>query len=292
MFKEIPKSDIVVRPFKVYKQWEFTEEDIIPYYGTNITGSAFDVDTDAYTPKLDDNDDEVGRIYHRTLYNSIKSQYYTNTATGSIIDDVGRRKSYASTWERNIGDSIMILSLDQKYVGHGIKLKSLQLNTNGNFYYDDGFSNIIDNLGNVFGNVFYDRGLIVITNNVTTSTLSSFNLSYRSTQTIYENEVLISILENEFNVSQNPTAVDWDSDGYGRVKVNTIVSQFDGTTAGGFGDYEILGRTDDTGSYLSPYITTIALYDNDNQMVAVAKLPQPIKSLPNYPINFIIRFDT
>jgi hypothetical protein len=27
-------------------------------------------------------------------------------------------------------------------------------------------------------------------------------------------------------------------------------------------------------------------------MVAVAKLPQPIKSLPDYPINFIVRFDT
>jgi hypothetical protein len=27
-------------------------------------------------------------------------------------------------------------------------------------------------------------------------------------------------------------------------------------------------------------------------LIAVAKLPQPIKSEPNYPINFIIRFDT
>jgi hypothetical protein len=27
-------------------------------------------------------------------------------------------------------------------------------------------------------------------------------------------------------------------------------------------------------------------------MVAVAKLPQPIKSLPDYPINFIVRLDT
>jgi hypothetical protein len=27
-------------------------------------------------------------------------------------------------------------------------------------------------------------------------------------------------------------------------------------------------------------------------MVAVAKLPQPIKSLPDYPLNFIVRFDT
>jgi hypothetical protein len=31
--------------------------------------------------------------------------------------------------------------------------------------------------------------------------------SYRSTITIYENEIFLSVLENEFNVSQNPTAV-------------------------------------------------------------------------------------
>ena len=49
---------------------------------------------------------------------------------------------------------------------------------------------------------------------------------------------------------------------------------------------------DSTGSYLAPYITTIGLYDDNLNMVAVAKLPQPIKSLPDYPVNFIIRFDS
>jgi hypothetical protein len=49
---------------------------------------------------------------------------------------------------------------------------------------------------------------------------------------------------------------------------------------------------DPTGSYLAPYITTIGLYDDNNQMVAVAKLAHPIKSYPDYPLNFIIRFDT
>jgi hypothetical protein len=61
---------------------------------------------------------------------------------------------------------------------------------------------------------------------------------------------------------------------------------------GSFDDYEFSSSIDPTGSYLAPYITTIGLYDNELNMVAVAKLPQPIKSLPDYPINFIIRFDT
>jgi hypothetical protein len=61
---------------------------------------------------------------------------------------------------------------------------------------------------------------------------------------------------------------------------------------GSFDDFEYSGSIDPTGSYLAPYITTIGLYDNELNMVAIAKLPQPIKSEPNYPINFIIRFDT
>ena len=73
---------------------------------------------------------------------------------------------------------------------------------------------------------------------------------------------------------------------------NPIISSFDGVTKGSFDDYEVSGSVDQTGSYLAPYVTTIGLYDDDNNMVVVAKLPKPIKSLPDYPVNFIVRFDT
>ncbi len=45
-----------------------------------------------------------------------------------------------------------------------------------------------------------------------------------------------------------------------------------------------------TSSFLSPYITTIGLYDK-NDLVAVAKLGTPIKNTADLPLNFIIRFD-
>jgi hypothetical protein len=43
---------------------------------------------------------------------------------------------------------------------------------------------------------------------------------------------------------------------------------------------------------LTPFITTIGLYDDECNLLAVAKLPNPLKSLPDIPINFIVRFDT
>ena len=62
--------------------------------------------------------------------------------------------------------------------------------------------------------------------------------------------------------------------------------------SGGFEQWEVSGSLDKTGSFLAPFITTIGLYDDDCSLVAVAKLGQPIKSLPDLPINFIVRFDT
>ena len=65
-----------------------------------------------------------------------------------------------------------------------------------------------------------------------------------------------------------------------------------GSTTGTWNDYFTNASTDPTGSYLTTYISTIGLYDNDGDMVAVAKLPTPIKNLPDYDVNFIVRFDT
>lgn len=279
MIKEIPKSDVVVRPFKVYKEWTLDEGDITPLYGTLQT-DLYDVDTDEV------NSDGTSK---RTLYDSIKSQFYLNPATSSILTEVGKRRSYASTDERVIGDTIGVISIPQQKYGEGLKVGSVQLEYGSITVTDDSNSNLIDSASNHKGNVFYDRGLIVLTEDVVDdTTIESFEVSYRSTMTIYENEVFLSVNESEFNVSQNPSAYD----GTNRIKLNTIQSTIEPTKFGGFGEYEYSSSVDPTGSYLAPFITTIGLYDNELNMVAICKLPKPIKSLPDYPLNFIVRFDT
>ena len=279
MIKEIPKSDVVVRPFKVYKEWTLDGDNITPLYGTLQT-DLYDGDTD------DTNSDGTSK---RTLYDSLKAQFYLNPSTSSILTEVGKRKSYASTDERVIGETIGVLAIPQQNYGEGLKIGSVKLEYGSITVTDDGNSNLIDSASNHKGNVFYDRGLIVLTAGVTDNvTIESFDLSYRSTMTIYENEVFLSVNENEFNVSQNPSAYD----GINRIKLKTIQSTIEPTKFGGFGEYDYSSSVDTTGSYLAPFITTIGLYDNELNMVAVCKLPKPIKSLPDYPLNFIVRFDT
>jgi hypothetical protein len=65
-----------------------------------------------------------------------------------------------------------------------------------------------------------------------------------------------------------------------------------GNIKAGFEHYDLSSSVDSTGSFLAPFITTIGLYDDNCDLVAVAKLPQPIKSEPDIPVNFIVRFDT
>jgi hypothetical protein len=284
MIKEIPKSDIIVRPIKVYKEWTLDENDIFPIFGENGDGTFIDPEYDSKSQGFN----------KKVIHASIRSQFYTNSATASILTEVGLRKSYASKDERILEDNIAVFSVPQRYYGEGIKIGTVVLEDEqlGRIYTDDGNSNLIDSGSNIKGNIFYDRGLIVVAKDIVSgSVLSQFTLNFRSTKTIFENEIFLSVLENEFNVSQNPTAVDYDGS-IGRIKLHNIRSTINPLKVGGFADYLYSGSVDPTGSYLAPYITTIGLYDDELNMVAVAKLPQPIKSLPDYPINFIVRFDT
>ena len=165
-----------------------------------------------------------------------------------------------------------------------------------------------------YGNVFYSDGILVLnaTNGVD---LSSYSMEYRSTQTIHETEILIEAKAGEFNYSQNPSAVEVTLSGSydfittaipnvspaKTVKIKEVrdISQrqsfsgsYDMLITGSWNDYDEYRLTDPTGSYLAPYVTTIGIYDKDGDMVAVAKLPQPIKNLPDYDLNFIVRLDT
>jgi hypothetical protein len=172
------------------------------------------------------------------------------------------------------------------------------------------------------GNVFYNQGLIVLTRDSATRLQNQWKLDYKSTQTIYEHEYLLIANEDEFNVSQNPTAVvevgrvdEYIRGTDGKIYKTTTVpgtkyikkksiledgtildyripSSVKANVSGGFEHYELSSSVDSTGSFLTPFITTIGLYDDNCDLVAVAKLPQPIKSEPDIPVNFIIRFDT
>jgi hypothetical protein len=178
-----------------------------------------------------------------------------------------------------------------------------------------------DASGIKIGNVFYNHGLVTLTRNPNIRLINTWDLTFKSTETIYEHEYLLIVNESDYNVSTNPTAVttvggssETFVDDYGKSKKiyteqpvkyikklttlengNILDHRFSGSvgsTLAGFEHWDLSGSVDSTGSFLAPFITTIGLYDDNCDLVAVAKLPKPIKSDPELPVNFIVRFDT
>jgi hypothetical protein len=390
MLKRIPKSDISIRPFKAYKEWNEISAEVSVLVAEE--GSYSD------TQMIDINVGHLsGSTYNKhSVYGQIKSAFY-NGREDNPIQRYGIKTSgftiFTKAKERYLSGSATVISIPEKCVGEGIKRGSVILTDDTTTYLDDSFGNLSGNIIDVqleivnfdneqitiqdltnilisfkitqlnletnilvveynstpytlqlikidfendilevdeipflngiinqLGNIFYAQGLIVLTE-VENFNTSSFNLYYKSTETIYEHEYLLIVNEDEFNVSQNPSAIInvgketeryitsdgktmsvVTNPGVSYIKKKTILENGNildygytgsiGNTKAGFEHYDLSGSVDSTGSFLTPFITTIGLYDDNCDLVAVAKLPQPIKSEPDIPVNFIIRFDT
>jgi hypothetical protein len=120
---------------------------------------------------------------------------------------------------------------------------------------------------NHVGNVFSKQGVAVIStpdyryHNIINQ---PYTASYKSTVTIYELGVVANVDAGDFNMSTNLTLTD-DSD----VNYKSFVSS----------------------STFAPYITTIGLYDDAGQLLAIGKLAQPIRKRSDVDMNFLIKVD-
>jgi hypothetical protein len=139
---------------------------------------------------------------------------------------------------------------------------------------------------NIAGNIFYRTGEMVVSSPMSKYNTGSgafgntFNVSYKGTHTIYENEVLVRVPKDQFNVSMNPSATITPA-------TNKIlsVSEEKNSLPGDHRKSMFISGT------VSPYISTIGLYNDAAQLVAVSKLAQPIQKRDDVDMNFIVRWD-
>jgi len=117
------------------------------------------------------------------------------------------------------------------------------------------------------GNIFNKHGIAVISspdyrfNNII---YTPFTASYRSTVTLNELSVVARLDAGDFNMSTNIT-----------------LTQDDDTT------YYSFASSDD----FAPYITTIGLYNDAGQLLAIGKLANSIRKRNDVDMNFLIRLD-
>jgi len=130
-----------------------------------------------------------------------------------------------------------------------------------------------------YGDILYKHGLVLITDDGINSVLNStgmpiYTASFESTQPIFTSNNYCKTLSSDFLFSTNPSACQPEDALSGSISYS-----------GG------LPANNVTGSEFSPYITTVGLYNDAHELVAVAKLGQPIPKSKTNDMTFVVKFD-
>ena len=259
----------------------------------------------------------------------------TYTETRNLYDTVDNpsQMPLRRPFTRQLHQSASVISIPQELYGESIGLDSVRLTDDSSdstiILQDDGYGNLYDvafsssyasktpesNMsGSVVGNIFYDDGLIVITDTGSYSNVGlgegtdGFSLTFDSTQTIYEREYSCRIGENEFQHTNNRSLKSgysssvaffgnkYTDDFYKNSIYDKYPYDLTGFATGSFknAQYEIgtelIGEA--THSDFATYVTTIGLYNNFNELMAIGKTAKPIKNDKEMALSFVVRFDT
>jgi hypothetical protein len=152
------------------------------------------------------------------------------------------------------------------------ELNTMSTNTNavGNVFYEHGIIVVSDpraKYGTAEYKTFNDRLYNYISAVTQSAYINDFSLEYNSTLTLYEYEFICNLKEDEFNFTSNPT-IRLDNNPNSEIPKDFVGS-----------------------NYFSPYITTIGLYTDSGELVAVGKLGTPIKKRDDVDLSLIVRFD-
>ena len=121
--------------------------------------------------------------------------------------------------------------------------------------------------------------------NPPSSSVVPYSLGLTSETTIYVNEVKCRVLENDFNYSQNPSVFK-----YRTVTTGSRALPFYSSSTAIITDGTLIDNV--TGSSFNPYVTTVGLYNESNDLLVVGKLATPYPIPDNTDITFIIRWDS
>lgn len=298
-FKQFLASDVIVTPFEVNKGFTF---DYSEFNSDSVQIDRFKGINENFLT----NKDTTGinsTEYQVLVYNSIKELYYSNFLTSPTGDNPitaslvpgkdesgdrlvgpsssqGRYENYLETsltqsrsFPTQSGVEIAVLSIPSRLYGDFIQPNSINLefSQSGHILTDDGNGNILSG-SEVVGNIIYQHGIIALTplpntgslygsgvygsslygnSNIVSDFLSTTDVtcSFSSSYTIHETQYKATIRESEFNFSLNPTIISGSTDG----------TVYDFTT----------------GSFFQPYVTTVGLYNEAQELLAVGKLSQP-----------------
>ena len=154
---------------------------------------------------------------------------------------------------------------------------------------------------NIAGNVFYRNAQLVVSHPYASRYNprngyfgNTWTINYKGQHTIYENEVLVRVPADQLNISVNPSAT-WRLATGDNNACNTNGSLTGDAYTPASAEQDALPGDLRKTMFLSgsayPYITTIGLYNDAGEMLAVAKMSMPIQKRDDIDMNFVIRWD-
>lgn len=289
-FGTIKSSDHTIEKYSAYADlsWRLISSSYgvnisypedVPELSGSVTMNRANVHPETETVNIDSGINEY------VLYRSIKHLFYDRSLTLSP-SDIPFHSFVVSIGQNLYGDRIKPGTFE---ISHASLPKSV---------IDDAQGNLIVDTTTV-GHIFYDRGIAVIKHNTGSAVLdistnglqfvsgNEINLDYDSDTEFEQHEINIRIKPNEFNFTAfNPT-------------LKTIYSSTGSVTAS-FDELNIPQTSSNawvirdlmSAEVIKPYITSIGLYNEQYELLAVAKLATPIQRTFDTDQIFIVRFDT
>ena len=293
-FTKLNKQDAFITPYTAYKSWSIGSASLQDYSIETFTAEATGSYTGIFNPILSDTSGQSNSEYNTLVHRSLKHLYYSGVFTGaetsSSFEDY-KQTDIQPSMSRVISNDLLVVSIPRNIVGSAIKPGTFALgteaaisayvsggyvspgyvvgSTSGSFIiYDDGEGKLLVS-GSVakIGDIIYPHGLAILTDSASISSiqsLPSYSMHWQSTYEVYTHNYKCRVREQDSNYSQNPSI-----------------------KSGSNGDiYDFA-----TGSYFQPYVTTVGLYNDSNELIAVGKLGQPIPKSRYNDMTFVITLD-
>ena len=265
IFKSVVASDIKRTPFSAYYDYSYQ----------HISGSTTDTDVRIlYGKKFDTASGLRTANAEYELFDSVVQAFYSPIAYAQTGTNVN---SYVPT------GSVYVISITQDVFGEKIVPGTFSIGVGTSASYDDGYGNLIassSGTGNIIGRIFYDKGVALYkpTSSIAGGGLTNGGLYVANGTTVTVNFTSsMTVTENSYVVRLNPT------DFLYSVNNPTVESPLSGSTAT---PIQLMF----SGS-LKPYVTTIGFYNENNELLLVAKPSVPIQRTADSVQTFIVKFD-
>jgi len=187
-------------------------------------------------------------------------EYVVTGYANGVVETVG--KLYGSTTAWGVGATRRRKRARKKVPGY---TQTIVDDGEGNLYLKNKYSDQPNTIK--VGNIIYTHGQIVLANDIIAKYFNNYvdgEIKWKSTHPIYTYNYHCKLKESEFTHTLNPSAV---SGSNGDIAANVAGEEF------------------------SPYITTVGLYNDANELIAIAKTGQPIPIPKDSDMTIVAKID-